>query len=149
MLPRTLLAVIFVVGVSVASFAGPSCAIGMFDKAPARNHDFSQLLKKAERGDRRAQFQVGLDFESGIGTDLDYGEAARWYRKAADEGDLAAQNNLGSMYARGLGVTQSNNEALKWYLRVSTEAVPSLFPPALSDVTTDAIIGIVVINPIR
>ncbi|MCL2887556.1 MAG: sel1 repeat family protein [Betaproteobacteria bacterium] len=40
--------------------------------------------KKAERGDARAQYNLGFMYETGYGVTQDYAEAATWYRKAAD-----------------------------------------------------------------
>jgi len=40
-------------------------------------------LRRAERGDRIATFQVGRSYEEGTGVNMDLTEAKRWYRRAA------------------------------------------------------------------
>jgi TPR repeat protein len=58
----------------------------------------------AEQGDAKAQNNLGVMYEKGLGVPQDYAEAVKWYRKAAEQGDARAQNNLGVMYAAGRGV---------------------------------------------
>ena len=50
-----------------------------------------------------------------------YGEAARWYRKAAERDHAAAQNFLGAMYASGRGVAQDYIQAAEWYRRAANQ----------------------------
>jgi TPR repeat protein len=64
------------------------------------------LLKKADTGDPKAQFDVGQMYYEGNGIPRDYKKAAEWYLKAAEQGDVAAQNNLVILYADGYGVPQ-------------------------------------------
>ena len=58
----------------------------------------------AEKGDSRAQTNIGHLYRLGQGVERDYGEALKWYRLAADRGSARAQANLGNMYIEGLGV---------------------------------------------
>lgn len=51
----------------------------------------------AERGDARAQFNVGLLYDEGLGVDRDEATARRWWTKAADQGLLTASYNLALM----------------------------------------------------
>ena len=69
----------------------------------------------AQRGSADAQFQLGLKFASGEGPLQDYGQAAKWYRKAAEQNHVLAQFNLGIMYASGQGVCRSDSEAEMWF----------------------------------
>ncbi|MCC5988919.1 MAG: sel1 repeat family protein, partial [Pararhodobacter sp.] len=68
----------------------------------------------------RAQTNLGVMYAEGLGVDLDYAEAVRWYRAAAEQGYARAQTNLGVMYAEGLGVTLDIVEAHMW-LEIATE----------------------------
>jgi len=52
---------------------------------------------------------------TGEGVPQDYGEAAKWYRKAADQGNAKAQYHLGLMYAKGRGVPMDYVQALMWF----------------------------------
>lgn len=40
--------------------------------------------RRAEQGDARAQFGLGLMYDAGQGVPQDDSEAAKWYRKAAE-----------------------------------------------------------------
>jgi TPR repeat protein len=69
----------------------------------------------AEKGDARAQFNLGGMYAKGLGVRQDYQEAAKWWRLAAAQGDADAQNNLGYLYENGKGVAQDYQEAAKWW----------------------------------
>jgi TPR repeat protein len=69
---------------------------------------------RAEQGDARSQFELGVDYAHGRGVPLDYAEAVRWLRKAADQGYAKAQFNLAYMYAHSQGVQQDYTEAFRW-----------------------------------
>jgi TPR repeat protein len=94
---------------------------GPFEDAVAayQRKDYATALSLfrslADKGDARAQGNVGAMYANGQGVPLDYAEAIKWYRRAADQGDAHAQYNLGVRYDRGGGVTQDYAEALKWY----------------------------------
>ena len=78
----------------------------------------------AELGVPRAQFNLGVMYETGRSVPQDYSEAAMWYRKAAEQGIPAAQHNLGAMFSKGQGVPQDYSEAAKWYLKAAERGVP-------------------------
>ena len=59
------------------------------------------LRKAADRGDSRAQSNLGLMYANGTGVARTAAQAAQWYRKAADQGEVSAQFSLGLMYANG------------------------------------------------
>ncbi|CUS34678.1 SEL1-like repeat protein [Candidatus Nitrospira nitrificans] len=71
--------------------------------------------KLADRGDAKAQLQMGYQYEHGEGVRKNDDEAARWYRKAAEQGNAVAQSNLGMMYEDGKGVGENWSEAVQWY----------------------------------
>jgi len=75
---------------------------------------FWNTYTAALRGDKEAQFQTGVMFERGIGTDVNQSQAAKWYEKAAMQGHMDAQYNMGIMYAGGRGVEQSDQFAMMW-----------------------------------
>jgi len=69
----------------------------------------------AEKGDARAQYNLGLLYASGLGVTHDYQAALKWHRLAAGQGHAGAQNELAQMYAKGEGVPQDNVRAYVWY----------------------------------
>ena len=84
----------------------------------AKKGDFmtalSELKPLAENGDERAQYYVGMIYNS-VWVGQDFLEAVKWHRKAAIQGMAAAQFRLGTMYKNGHGVTEDFEEAVKWY----------------------------------
>lgn len=69
----------------------------------------------AEKGDARAQYNLGLLYASGLGVTHDYQAALKWHRLAAGQGHAGAQNALAQMYAKGHGVPQDSVRAHLWY----------------------------------
>jgi len=91
---------------------------------PLSEDELGRLLAKAENGSRVAQVQVGKAYELGRAGNIDYEQAARWYRKAADQGDPDAQNNLGVLYLSGRGVPRDPVQAERWLLRSASTGFP-------------------------
>lgn len=75
---------------------------------------FWNTYTAALRGDKEAQFQSGVMFERGIGTDRNQSKAAIWYEKAALQGHIDAQYNIAIMYASGRGVEENEKFAMMW-----------------------------------
>lgn len=69
----------------------------------------------AEKGDPRAQYNLGLLYASGLGVTHDFQAALKWHRLAAGQGHAGAQNALAQMYAKGHGVPQDTVRAHMWY----------------------------------
>jgi hypothetical protein len=56
----------------------------------------------AEKGDKNAQFNLGLMYEKGLNVSQDMQKAKEWYEKAAYQGSDAARINLLFMRDKGL-----------------------------------------------
>jgi hypothetical protein len=103
-------------------FAAPAAA-GPFEDAGAAyaKGDYATELRLlrplADRGDARAQYNLGGMYANGSGVTQDDAAALIWYRKAGDQGNAAAQNSLGFVYTNGQGVPQDDAAALTWYSR--------------------------------
>ncbi len=82
---------------------------------------FSETRVLAEHGHKVAQFCMGEACLRGWGTEQDYIEAAKWYRKSAIQGHAAAQAMLGTMYLSGEGAEQDNAQALLWLKRAVSQ----------------------------
>ena len=78
-------------------------------------------LIEAEKGNVKAQFNLGLMYDSGMGVSQDYKKALNWYRKAADQGHTKSQYNLGALYDNGISVSQDYKEAVDWYLKAAKQ----------------------------
>lgn len=85
--------------------------------------DYATALREwqplAERGNRVAQYDLGVLHYNGQGVPQDNSEAVKWYRLAAGQGFTAAQYDLGFMHDKGRGVPQDNLQAVKWYRRAA------------------------------
>lgn len=79
----------------------------------------SKLQLLAQKGDAKAQFRLGMHYQTGIGIDKDLDNAEHFYLKAASQGYAEAQCELGNLYKRGIYKTETGNvknipEAFKW-----------------------------------
>jgi TPR repeat protein len=90
------------------------------DKDKPLPKDLKSLKALAEKGDARAQNNLGLRYSIG----QDDREAVKWYRKAADQGYAEAQYTLGRMYYKGQGMEKDDEEAVKWYRKVAEQGYP-------------------------
>ena len=78
-------------------------------------------LQAAERGDAKAQNQLGEMYMHGQGVPQNAATAVQWFRKAAAQNHVGAQNSLGALYASGQGVPQNYREAAQWYARAAQQ----------------------------
>ena len=81
---------------------------------------FLEYKAKAEKGDAKAQSNLGVCYMKGEGVEKDFKEAAKWFRKAADQDFALAQSNLATCYETGQGVDKDFVEAYAWYNLAST-----------------------------
>jgi len=74
-----------------------------------------ELLPLAEKGDKDAQFLMGMLYDAGKGVPQDPSIAASWYKKAAQQNHSIAQLYLGILYHSGEGVKKDYREAVRWF----------------------------------
>lgn len=91
----------------------------LFSVVSAFCSEFEDTLKKAEQGNDKAQYSLGLMYAKGQGVAQDYKQATYWFTKAAELGGVAAQYILGLMYANGHGVAQDYKQAFYWYIKAA------------------------------
>ena len=84
--------------------------------APATDPQLS-LREQAEKGQARAQVDLGLIYARGVGVEKDYATALSWLQRAAAQDSPRAWFYMGLMYERGYGVQRSYDTALDWYRR--------------------------------
>ena len=96
-----------------------ACVAPDFDKGKEAYNKGETDLQKwqglAEQGNAKAQFNLGVIYDSGRGVPEDDRRAVFWYSEAAKRGDANAQNNLGVMYANGRGVPKNDRQAMFWF----------------------------------
>jgi len=69
---------------------------------------------RAEQGDAKSQFALGLMYYYGKGVSKNYAEAIRWYRKSAEQGNPTAEYGLCNVYYEGKVLPQDYAEAARW-----------------------------------
>jgi TPR repeat protein len=110
------------------------CSVLTFaqEPAPARSESaqFSELRKRAEAGDPKAQNDLGVAYRVGDGVLRNKQEAVRWYRKAALQAYPDGLFNLGISYYNGDGVATDEVLSYAWLQLAksagSAEAIPAL-----------------------
>ncbi|CAF0963609.1 unnamed protein product [Adineta steineri] len=80
-------------------------SIQLLEQAAAQNPIMSDKCPIPNVGVAEAEHSLGLHYETGVGVEMNYSEAARWYQRAIEHGSANAANNLGLMYGNGKGVT--------------------------------------------
>jgi len=106
--------------------AGPLAAAELDDAvAAAHRGDYATALRRlsplAEKGDARAQFDIGFMHAYGWGVPRDAAAAIPWYRKAADQGLAVAQHSLGLAFVNADGVRPDDVEAARWFARAAAQ----------------------------
>jgi hypothetical protein len=79
---------------------------------------------RAEQGDARAAFGLGLLYDLGEGVGQDAAAAYGWYRRAAEAGYVLAEFNIGVMCDSGTGTERNATEAALWYARAAAHGYP-------------------------
>ncbi len=87
----------------------------------SENFEMKSIEAAAEQGDMEAQFNLGLMYYDGEGTEVNYEKVLYWWEKAAEQGDVRAQFNVGSMYYDGEGTEVNYKKALYWYEKAAEQ----------------------------
>jgi TPR repeat protein len=83
------------------------------------------LTELAEKGQARAQIQLGSLYLVGQGVPEDLKQALFWFRKAAEQGNPTAQLTMGVMYYTGRGVPQDYKQTVDWYRKAAEQGFAS------------------------
>ena len=94
--------------------------------------NFATAQREAQTGDRQAQYELGLAYESGGEVEPDSGMALNWFSRAAEQWHAEALWKVGQAYLEGrLGVAPDPARAGKWLERAATQSVAeACFPLA-------------------
>jgi TPR repeat protein len=83
------------------------------------------LMPLAEKGIAEAQCIIGSLYQIGLGVQVSWEEAVRWYLKAAEQGHALACNNLGCIYSvGGVGIAMDKVKARMFYERAAELGFP-------------------------
>src|SRR6266496_1644290 len=93
----------------------------------------AEIRAGADKGDAKAQYELGRAFFSGTPrVAKDEAEAVKWFLKAAEQNVADAQFSLGVCYANGRGVTKDDAESVKWFRKAAEQ----------NDARTQAALGV-------
>lgn len=81
---------------------------------PGATAETRQLERRADDGDAKAQYQLGLRLTSGSAVTQDYRRGIEAFRAAAKQGHTAAQFMLGMAYYTGRGIARDSARARHW-----------------------------------
>jgi TPR repeat protein len=97
----------------IAAFAGEHLSRGTYGDS------LRWYFDAAKAGNARAQFLLGLKYETGTDIDRDLAKAADWFEKAARQDIPEAQFKLASLLERGQGRATDPIAAAQWYERAA------------------------------
>ena len=89
--------------------------------ASEQQQSFWETYTAALRGNKEAQFQVGVIYERGIGIEQNQSLAAQWFEKSALQGYTDAEFNVAIMYAVGRGVEADEGKAMMWLAKAAKQ----------------------------
>lgn len=97
----------------LAAYAGEHLTRGTYGES------LKWYFDAAEAGDARAQFLLGLKYETGTDVARDLAKAADWYEKAAHQDIPEAQFKLATFLDSGRGRIADPATAAQWYERAA------------------------------
>ena len=92
--------------------------------APDSEQALRHLRSAAHRGSARAQFELGVAYDRGVGVTQNYATAEIWYEKAAAQGLIEAIFNLATLFDEGLSAPKDHAAALIWYRQAARAGNP-------------------------
>lgn len=95
------------------------------DGAARSEGNLATRRAKGERGNARAQFELGKMYATGDGVPRNDEEALKWLQLAAAQGHANAQYHLGLMHKDGRGTEKNFVEAYKWLNLSATRGSPN------------------------
>ncbi len=123
---RTWLSLSIVVGL-VFVLATPAWADYQAGVDAHKRGDYEAAMKElrplAEQGHPKAQYNLGVMYQLGLGVPQDDQEAAQWCRLAAEQGHAGAQVLLATMYHLGQGVPRDDVLAHMWVTLAAAQGI--------------------------
>ncbi|MEC7786519.1 MAG: tetratricopeptide repeat protein [Nitrospinota bacterium] len=107
------LGLLFLADSSIALVTDSEKAIDAYNKGNYKT-SAKLILPLAKKGLAKAQYNLGVMYEKGIGVEKNLNQAKKWFQFAAEQGLAKAQYNLGLMYGKGKGVEKDYSQAIKW-----------------------------------
>ena len=83
-----------------------------------------ELTDLSDQGDEEASVELAERYYSGVGVEVDYSKALRFYKRADLDDNSHAQYSLGAMYAGAIGVEHDPDKAFKYYKKAADKGYP-------------------------
>lgn len=94
---------------------------------PSQVLNLDQIRLKADKGEKEAQYQLGIRYRDAWDVNRDDAESARWFRKAADQGHAKAQFEIAERLRYGRGVKESPSQARSFYQLAADQGIPAAY----------------------
>lgn len=94
---------------------------------PTQVLNLDQVRLKADKGEKEAQYQLGIRYRDAWDVNRDDAESARWFRKAADQGHAKAQFEIAERLRYGRGVKESPSQARSYYQLAADQGIPAAY----------------------
>ena len=84
------------------------------DRAAQTGEQFAEILKRAEKSDPDAEYQLAALYAHGYGVAKNEAEARKWLERAAQHGHVTAEYEFGIALRDGRGAVQDYARAVGW-----------------------------------
>jgi uncharacterized protein len=108
---------------SSSSAAFPLCAAAQSPADDSKILPPDQLKVLADKGNAKAQAQLGAIYIQGEEVAKDFVQARDLFQKAAENGYAPAMHNLGEMYYQGMGMPKDLAKAAEWYAKAADKGL--------------------------
>ncbi len=93
--------------------------LALFQSMLVYSHELKPLMRKANMGEPRAQYELALHYRLGKELPKDMMLALKWCERAARQNHIEAQKTLAAMYSEHDGTPVDYPTALKWYRKAA------------------------------
>ncbi len=76
---------------------------------------------EAKKGDELSQFNLGVMYSRGEGTEKNGSRALEWYMRSAAQGYAPAQFNLGTVFLQGVFTAKDEQKAAAWWQKAAEQ----------------------------
>jgi hypothetical protein len=103
-------------GPATSSFNVPASAAADSSAEGYATWTVPDLIKRANQGDARAEYALGMRYANGTEVKQDYRQAKQWFVRAAEQGHVRAQEKVAASFFQGRGGPQDYAKAYYWGL---------------------------------
>lgn len=108
-----------------SSFAQRAEELNIQSKALLNQEKFKEaipiLIEAAELGNAESQYNLGVCYQFGYGTDQNDSIATSWYLKSAEQGWTDGEYKMSYAYIKGTGIEKDEKKAFDYTLKCATK----------------------------